>query len=74
MLHSTTYLVATHPDNQVTTVTTTIIATITTTSVTIIITTTHTDNQAWFFNNVEDCSTAMNDAIDVLDQVYQQYN
>ena len=45
LLHSTTYLVSTHPENQ-----------------------------AWFFQNIEECTPAMNDAIDVLEQVYQQYN
>ena len=45
LLHSTTYLVSTHPENQ-----------------------------AWFFQNMEACTPAMNDAIDVLEQVYQQYN
>ena len=45
LLHSTTYLVSTHPENQ-----------------------------AWFFQNMEECTPAMNDAIDVLEQVYQQYN
>ena len=45
LLHSTTYLVSTHPENQ-----------------------------AWFFQNIEESTPAMNDAIDVLEQVYQQYN